>query len=158
MDNTKITKRLSRDTSYKPPDTTYQSTLSSSDIAKKLVDYVKVKSEDVHKIPINTHIRYFTVNPKTGDKQFRMGGTLNKMGDNNQYIVCSNGTFSWSVQLANSIIYKKLNGDELKESIKKSVIADTKDEMTDLMKENKELKEMLKAIKKATIDKQQKKK
>ena len=149
--NQNITKRLSRDTTYKPPDNTYQSSLSDVDIAKKLEDYSRVKTSEIFKIPIGTHIRYFTINPKTGEKQFRLGGNLTKYGENGEYIVCSNGTFSWSVQLSNSIIYKKLSIAELKENQKKNEIDDSKKEMTNLIKENKELKKMLKEIKDATI-------
>ena len=145
--NQNVTKRLSRDTTYKPPDNTYQSSLSDADIAKKLEDYTRVKTSDIFKIPIGTHIRYFTISPKTGEKQFRLGGNLNKFGENGEYIVCSNGTYSWSVQLSNSIIYKKLSINELKEHVKD----DSKKEMADLMKENKELKKMIKEIKEATI-------
>jgi hypothetical protein len=158
MDSTKITKRLSRDTSYKPTDKSYQSTLSDNDIAKKLTDYSRVKTNDVLKIPLGTHIRYFNINPKTGEKQFRLGGTLSKFGDNNEYIICSNGTFSWSVQLATSIIYKKLTSDELKETVKKTVVEETKTEMADIIKENKELKKMLKEIKDTTISSKNKNK
>ena len=147
----KITKRLSRDTSYKPPDKTYQSTLSDIDIAKKLEDYVRVKTSEVLKIPLGSHVRYFSINPKTGEKQFRLGGTLTKFGDNNEYFICSNGTLSWSVQLSTSIIYKKLTPTELKETVKKTVIEDTKNDMADLIKENKELKKMLKEIKDTTL-------
>ena len=156
--NTIYTKRLSRDTSYKPTDKSYQSTLSDNDIAKKLTDYSRVKTNDVLKIPLGTHIRYFNINPKTGEKQFRLGGTLSKFGDNNEYIICSNGTFSWSVQLATSIIYKKLTSDELKETVKKTVVEETKTEMADIIKENKELKKMLKEIKETTISSKNKNK
>jgi len=153
----KITKRLSRDTSYKPVDKTYQSTLSDIDIAKKLEDYSRVKSSEVLKIPLGSHVRYFSINPKTGEKQFRLGGTLTKFGDNNEYFICSNGTLSWSVQLSTSIIYKKLTPTELKETVKKTVIEDTKNDMADLIKENKELKKMLKEIKDTTLKSKNKK-
>lgn len=149
--NQNITKRLSRDKTYKPPENTYQSSLSDVDIAKKLEDYSRVKTSDIFKIPIGTHIRYFTINPKTGEKQFRLGGNLTKYGENGEYVVCSNGTYSWSVQLANSIIYKKLSTSELKEHTKQMVVDDSKKEMADLIKENKELKKMIKEIKEATI-------
>lgn len=144
--NPTITRRLSR-TPTKLSDNSYQSSLSDADIAKKLEDYTRVKTSDIFKIPIGTHIRYFSINPKTGEKQFRLGGNLNKFGENGLYIVCSNGTLSWSVQLSNSIIYKKLSISELKENVKD----DSKKEMADLMKENKELKKMIKEIKEATI-------
>ena len=150
--NNNITRRLSRDTKYQAPDNTFQSSLSDVDIAKKLEDYSRVKTSDIFKIPIGTHIRYFSINPKTGEKQFRLGGTLNKFGDNGEYFVCSNGTFSWSVQLSNSIIYKKLSIAELKENTKKIAVDDSKKEMTNLIKENKELKKMLKEIKETTIN------
>jgi len=149
--NQTITKRLSRDTTYKPQDNTYQSSLSDVDIAKKLDDYERVKTSDIFKIPLGTHIRYFSINPKTGEKQFRLGGNLTKYGENGEYIICSNGTYSWSVQLSNSIIYKKLSIAELKEHTKKNVIDTSKKEMSDLIKENKELKKMIKEIKEATI-------
>jgi hypothetical protein len=156
--NQNITKRLTRDTSYKPPENTYQSTLSDVDIAKKLEDYSRVKTSEIFKIPLGTHIRYFTINPKTGEKQFRLGGVLTKFGDNGEYIVCSNGTFSWSVQLSNSIIYKKLSISELKENTKNLAVTDTKKEIADLVKENKELKKMIKEIKEATINAKKNKK
>jgi hypothetical protein len=149
--NQNITKRLTRDKNYKRENETYQESLSDIDIAKKLEDYSRVKPSEVYKIPIGTHIRYFTINPKTGEKQFRLGGNLTKFGENGEYIVCSNGTFSWSVQLSNSIIYKKLSIAELKENTKKNIIDDSKKEMAELIKENKELKKMIKEIKEATI-------
>lgn len=140
------TKRLSRDTSYKAPEKTYQSTLTKEDIKKNLIDYVKVDSKDVSKIPLSTHIRYFTTNPKTNKTEFRLGGNLTKHGDNNQYIVLSNGTFSWSVQLGNSTIYKKLNIDEIKDKVEE----ECQDDMQKLAEENKKLKKMLKEIKERT--------
>lgn len=158
MNLNNITKRLSRDTTYKQPEKTYQSSLTENDIAKKLSDYVRVKKNDIYKIPIGTHIRYFSINPKTGEKQFRLGGILTKFGENEQYIVCSNGSYSWSVQINNSIIYKKLSTTELKENVKNVVLEDSQKEITDLVKENKELKKMLKEIKETTINSKIKKK
>lgn len=154
----KITKRLSRDTSYKQPEKTYQQTLSIEDINKKLIDYEKIKSTDIFKIPLNTHIRYFSINPKTKEKQFRMGGILTKFGDNGQYIVLSNGTFSWSVQVASSIFYKKLNLNEIKEQVEINTQQSVQKDMEDIIKENKDLKKMLKQIKETTLLSKQKKK
>jgi hypothetical protein len=151
MDPNKITKRLSRDTTYKTDQQSYQSTLSENDIAKKLADYVRVRSSEITSIPINTHIRYFTINPKNGEKQFRLGGSLTKIDEDSKYLILSNGTFSWSVQLSNSIIYRKLSPNELKETIKSSAVDEVKKETAELIKENKELKKMIKEIKEATI-------
>jgi hypothetical protein len=106
------TKRLSRDTINKPTDKTYQSTLTKEDIVKKLEDYVRVESNKIHLLPINTHLRYFTINPKTGEKSFRLGGYLSKIGDNNEYVILTNNSVSWSVQLSNSLFYKKLTPNE----------------------------------------------
>ena len=118
---------------------------------KKLEDYIRVKKEDVPSIPLNTHIRYFSINPKTGEKQFRMGGMLTKHDPNNQYIVCSNGTLSWSVQIANSIFYKKMSNNEYKEHIQTEVQDSVQDQLEILIKENRELKKVLKQIKDTTI-------
>lgn len=149
-----ITKRLSRDKNY-VADNSYQSTLTEEEIAKKLVDYVRVKTEDVYKIPIGTHIRYFSVDKKTGKRQFRLGGVINKFDQEKKFLVCSNGTFSWSVQIPLSIIYKKLTPSELKEVVKHETLEKVKvdkNEIVKLMEENKELKKMIKQIKSATID------
>jgi len=145
MDN-KITKRLTRDTNYKAPENTYQSTLSNDDIAKKLTDYERVNKNDIFKIPLGTHIRYFSINPKTGEKLFRLGGNLTKFGENNEYVVCSNGNFSWSVQLSTCIIYKKLSIDELKEKTKEETLKLSQN----ILQENKALKQILKEIKSTT--------
>ena len=158
--NPTITKRLTRDTSYKPPEKTYQDTLSDIEISKKLEDYTRVKSGDVFTIPLNTHVRYFSTNPKTGEKQFRLGGIITKFGDNGEYVVLSNGTLSWSVQIKNTIFYKKLTINEIKEQVENTVLSQVKKndystkksgDLEQLMKENKELKKMLKEIKETTL-------
>lgn len=153
-----ITKRLTNDKNYKAPENTYQSTLTKEDIAKKLEGYSRVESNKLHKIPLNTHIRYFVMNPKTGEKQFRLGGYLTKIGDNNEYMVLSNGNFSWSVQYANTIFYKKMSNDEFKEQVVTEIEDDIKKKMEYLMKENKELKKVIKEIKDTTIKNKDKKK
>lgn len=161
MNNPIITKRFTRDKSYVGPDNSYQSTLTEEDIAKKLVDYIKVKTDDVYKIPLGTHIRYITVDKKTGKRQFRLGGIITKFDQDKKYLVCSNGTLSWSVQIPSSIIYKKLSPAELKEVIKHETMEKVKvdkSEMEKLIEENKELKKMIKQIKSATIDVKSKKK
>ena len=147
----KITKRLSRDTNYKKTTNTYQDLLSPEDIAKKLEDYSKVKKDDIFKIPLNTHVRYFTVG-KSGEKEFRLGGVITKFGDNGEYVVLSNGTFSWSVQIKNTTFYKKLNLNEIKEK----AVSDVKVNIEDIIKENKELKKMIKQIKDTTINSKKK--
>jgi hypothetical protein len=153
-----ITKRLTYDKNYKPPEKTYQSTLTNENIAKKLEGYTRVESKKIHSTPINTHIRYFVMNPKTGEKQFRLGGYLTKVGDNNEYIVLSNGNFSWSVQHANTIFYKKMSNDEFKEHVVTEIEDEIKKKMDHLIKENKELKKVIKEIKDTTIKNKDRKK
>jgi hypothetical protein len=157
MNPPNITKRLSRDTNYKKNGSSYTDNLSDADIKKKLEDYVRVKKEDVPTIPLNTHIRYFSINPKTGDKQFRMGGMLTKHDPNNQYIVCSNGTLSWSVQVANSIIYKKMSSNEYKEHIQSEIQDSVQEQLETLIQENKKLKKVLSQIKDTTIERKNEK-
>lgn len=152
------TKRLSRDTSYKPSDKTYQSSLSTEDIAKKLQGYKRIESTKINTIPLNTHLRYFTVNPKNNEKSFRLGGFLSKYGDNDQYIVLNNGEKSWSVQLGGSIFYKKLDLNEYKEQVVSEVDESLKKQMDILIKENKKLKNAIKDIRDTTIKNKEKKK
>jgi hypothetical protein len=162
--DTIITKRLSRDTSYKPTDKTYQQSLTNEDIIKKLEDYEKVKSNDIFLIPLNTHLRYFTVNPKTGKTEFRLGGVITKFGDNREYVVLSNGKFTWSVQLNNTTFYKKLSINQIKENIKLETLSQIKKDkkesknIDELLEENKKLKSIIKEIKDTTIQSKNKKK
>lgn len=144
MDNN-ITKRLTRDTSYTRPAKTYQDNLSNMEIKEKLKDYKKVS--DIKKISIGTHIRYFTIDPKTNNKLFRLGGMLNKVDPNGLYVILSNGKLSWSVQIANTTFFQKMSEDEIKtemkEDLKKEILQDTHDN-----KENEILKKEIKSLKK----------
>ena len=54
---------------------------------------------------------YFTINKKTGEKQFRLGGFLSKMDPQYRYIILQNGTLSWSVQLENTVLFQKMTKD-----------------------------------------------
>ena len=153
-----VTKRLVNDINYKPQDKTFQSTLSSSDIQAKLKDYVKVKTKDVLKIPLGTHIRYISINPKTNEKLFRLGGVLTKIGENNEYIICSNGTFSWSVQLKLSEIYKKLSVNEQVKIATDNMNIHNNSIISNLQIKNNKLKDIIKEIKNTTTDNINKKK
>ena len=84
----KITKRLSRDKSYTKKGKFYQESLSPDEI-KKLEEYSQV--EDITKVDLNTHVRYFTFNPEIGKKQFRLGGFLSKIDAAKGYVICQNG-------------------------------------------------------------------
>jgi len=140
MQNQKITKRLSRDTSYQRPKKTYQDKLTPDEIEEKLEEYVKV--EDINKVPLNSHIRYFTLNDKTGKKEFRLGGFLTNRDQSDKYVILSNGTISWSVQTLNSIFFKKMTIKELKQEYE--------DKIEQLETENNKLKKALLKYKKKT--------
>ena len=142
------TKRLSRNIlTGENNNSTYQSKLTKKNIDKYLEGYIRIESNKITQLPLNTHIRYFVVNPKNNNKQFRLGGFITKIGDNNEYIIVSNGNFSWSVQLTNTIFYRKLKLDEYKEQICSEVDDSIKKKLDSLAKENKELKDVIKELK-----------
>ena len=55
---------------YIRPNRTHQELLGPQDIKNKLKDYTLI--EDITKIPIGTHIRYFIHDSKTNTKLFRL--------------------------------------------------------------------------------------
>jgi len=148
-------RRLSNDKTYKRPKTTFQETLSKEEIEEKLKDYIKV--EDINKVPLNTHIRYFQVDEKTNDKVFRLGGFLINKDNSDKYIVLGNGSQSWSVQISNSILYKKKSVDDMKLEYDE-IIKNMQKKIDKYKTENKELKKLLNNIKSYEIDKIKKKK
>lgn len=147
--NPTITKRISRKNNYNNnSNKTFQETLSNEQIKKYLNDYKKV--DDISKIGISTHLRYFTLDPKTNKQLFRLGGYLNKFGDNGEYIILSNGDLSWSVQIKNSTFYKKMTDQELKEELKQEILTETQEtminELDELKKEYKNLEKKYKSL------------
>jgi hypothetical protein len=116
MDNK--TKRITRD-NYNRPKKTYQETLSNMEIKEKLKEYKRVSN--IKNISIGTHIRYFTTDPQTGSKQFRLGGNLNKIDPEGRYIILSNGTINWSVQIPDTLFFQKMTEDEYKEELKREL-------------------------------------
>lgn len=144
MNNNFKTKRLTKDTNK--IQNSYQNNLSPNEIKEKLEEYKRV--EDIKTISLNTHLRYFSVNPKTGEKQFRLGGFLTKIDATKGYVVLSNGQLSWSVQLANTIFFKKMTFQELKKELVEDIGKVYMDEINKLKEENKKLKEALKQVKK----------
>jgi hypothetical protein len=104
---------------YIRPNHTHQELLSTHDIKEKLKDYIKI--DDINKVSIGTHIRYFVQDKKTNTKLFRLGGALLTIDSNGKYIMLSNGSLKWSVQLNNSILYKKMSDDEIKKELKEEL-------------------------------------
>jgi hypothetical protein len=130
---------------YTRPKQTYTDKLDEDDIASKLVDYVKV--ENIAEIKLNTHLRYFTLEPnkKTGTvkRKFRMGGFLSNKNNADKYVILTNGKTTWSVQVANTVFYRKMSMDEVKEEYEEE-LNNMKKINKKLLKQNEKLKIYLK--------------
>lgn len=102
-------KRLSN-TTYKRPKVTYTDNINNDKEA--VLDYLNgyEQIEDISKIALKTHIRYFTLE-KDGTRKFRLGGTLIKK--HKDYIVLVSNNKTWSVQLKNTIFYRKMTIPEV---------------------------------------------
>ena len=91
---------------------TYTSNLTKEQINEKLEDYKLV--EDISKVPLGTHLRYFSI--KDGTKLFRMGGNLKRNLDLPKFVILVNALGKeWSVQVKDTIFYKKMSMNEIKE-------------------------------------------
>ena len=142
MNNITATKRLTSDTDYKKEGKSLQQMLSPNEIKEKLQEYTQL--DDISNVQLNSHIRYFTID-KNGKKQFRLGGFITKI--DKDYVVLSNGKLSWSVQKHNSIFFKKMSYDELKEELIEKISNKFEKKLISLEKENEALKNTLKDIK-----------
>ena len=123
----------------------YQDTMTAKQIAQKLEGYVEV--EDISKVPLNTHLRYFALiqDKITGKvtKKFRIGGFLKVKEEPDKYVILTNNTNSWSVNTKKSIFYRKLKIEEVKDYYEKK-IKEYKKTIKILKKEVKSLKKQLK--------------
>lgn len=148
----KGTKKITKDKSYLRPEKTYQEMLSNQEIREKLKEYRKI--DDIRKISIGTHIRYFAVDSKTKEKVFRLGGNLNKIDPEGRFVILSNGTVTWSVQIPHTIFYAKMSEaefkEELKKELKKEIMTEVNMEHSD--QETEDLKKEIKLLK-AKMDK-----
>lgn len=129
-------KGLGTDKDYVRPKTTMQEKLTAKEIVDKLKGYAKV--DDISEVPLNTHLRYFTL--KDGKQEFRLGGFLNHKANADEYVRLSNGANSWSVNTKTSTFYRKLSQKELVEQYEARL--EEKD------KEIKRLKEYIKKMNK----------
>jgi len=131
-------KRISKD-NYNRPKYTIQDKMTEEEIEEKLADYIEV--EDILKVPIGSHIRYYTLIPgKDGElkKAFRLGGQLKNKDNADKYIILSNGTVTWTVQIDTSILYRKMTIDEIKEDYE-NIIKELEETNLQLKKDNKKL-------------------
>jgi hypothetical protein len=129
--------KITNTTNYIRPKTTLQEKLTSDEIEQKLEDYTEV--DNINKIPIKSHLRYYTL--KRDDKGnmskvFRLGGNLINKDNSDKYIILSNGKVSWSVQTKNTIFYRKMKINEIKDEYE-TIIEELKDEIMKLKKDNK---------------------
>ena len=140
--------RLGND-NYKRPKKTLTDKLSAEEIKNKLEDCIEV--EDISKVPLNSHLRYFTEKydekKKKSSKVFRLGGFLVNKNNYDKYVVLSNvpdtgvinnNRKTWSVNTQKSIFYRKQTIDEIKE--------DYKDELEELYDEIDKLKKQVKKL------------
>jgi hypothetical protein len=141
MENNK-TKRITKTDRYNRPEKTYQETLTNQDIKEKLKEYKKVSN--IRTVSIGIHIRYFSIDPKSKEKIFRLGGTLNKIDPGGKYVILSNGSITWSVQILNAIFFQKMTDDEYKEELKKEL---KKEIMSEVEYPNEDLENLKKEIK-----------
>jgi hypothetical protein len=145
------TKKITR-TNYQRPKQTYQENLTRQQIKEQLKDYKEV--DDITMISIGCHVRYFSIDVKTKEKLFRLGGTVNKIDPEYRFIILTNGTVTWSVQIANTKFWKKLTEseykEELKEELRKEIMTEDAESNSNqkLEKENLELKKELKDLSK----------
>jgi len=129
---TKTTRLKSQ--SYKKSGQTYTEKLTDDEIREKLIDYKKV--EDISKVPIGTHLRYFAM--VNGKQKFRMGGFLTKLGLPD-YVILNNNKNSWSTQLQNCVFFKKMTIAEIKEDYEQYI--------EELEEKNKKLKIYIQKLK-----------
>lgn len=112
------TTRIDED-GYARPEQTYTDKLSKEQIRNLLIDYEKINSiDELADIPEGTHIRYFR---KVGDEyKFRTGGVLAVKGLPD-YVCLTNGRVTWSVQLDECILYKRITSKQIKDEYEKLV-------------------------------------
>ena len=97
---------------FERPEITYTDQLSKEEIQDKLADYSKV--EDIYKVPLGVHLRYFV--KKDGQMLFRMGGQLFKNNGLPEYVILKSGNNAqWSVQIKDTVFYRKMTLAEIKQ-------------------------------------------
>ena len=81
-----------------------------------------------------------------GEPGWLGGGFLNKI--DKEYVVLSNGTLSWSVQIKNTVFFQKLTFTELKKELTQKISSKYEKKIQKLLEENDKLKDTLKQVKK----------
>lgn len=93
---------------------TFHELLKEDDIKILLENHEEIN--DKYELKQGMLIRYYKIINENDKiiKHFRIGGTIIKIDLDNNYIILSNGKVNWSVQLNDTIIYKKLTIEEVK--------------------------------------------
>ena len=138
---------MSNKDGYKRPVQTYTDKLSNDDIMDKLSGYKKV--DDISKVPLGTHLRYF-VKLEDGSEKFRMGGFLRNNTGVPKWISLHRSqtemTKGWTVQLATATIFRKMSQNEIMDEYENKL--DTLQKKNDGHKSlNKEFKKENKTLK-----------
>jgi hypothetical protein len=128
-------KNFTQDNNNNEKKKTFTENLTKEDINEKLEDYKLV--DDISKVPLDTHLRYFI--KKDNEMLFRMGGNLKRNLDLPNFIVLKNalGT-EWTVQVKDTIFYKKMSIKEIKEEYD-GIITELHDKIKKLKTKIKEL-------------------
>ena len=134
--NPNSTSRIGND-GYVRPEHTFTDNLSRGDIQDKLNGYKQI--EDILKVPLGSHLRYFN---KTKDNKFkfRLGGFLYRNDGLPKYVIFQANNKTWSVQVKNTTFYLKMSTDE--------IINEYEDKIDNLERKNKALVDMIKDLKK----------
>lgn len=79
---------------------------TAEEIERYLEGYTQLTTSDLATTPLDTHLRYFT--NEDGQQKFRLGGFLKNNEHSDKYIMLTNGTSTWSVQVASAVFFRKL--------------------------------------------------
>ena len=80
--------------------------LTSQEIDNYLQGYTRITTSELSATPLNTHMRYFIRNGD-GHLEFRKGGFLQVNEHCDRYVILTNGSMSWSVQVASAIFFRQ---------------------------------------------------
>lgn len=96
---------------------------SREKLKKALSNYLKIDKEQLEKLPVGSHVRYFSYDPKTGTRKFRLGGFIHKKEGFPKYLILSNGSITWSVQVKNTIFFRKMKAEEIQAEYEEEIQA-----------------------------------
>lgn len=125
---------------FNRPEITYQDTLQNKKaMTEKLKNYERV--DDVDDIPINSHVRYVTID-KDKKQVFRLGGLLKRI--HSKYVQLSNGEYTWSVQRYH---YEDDNDEPIFETIFFKIIPKDEQYVKVINSQEQKIKELEKKLK-----------